>query len=40
VNPALEKIASKRSAAYAELKRAEKAKKAKRIANAVLEKEV
>jgi len=40
VNPALEKAASERSAAYAELKRTEKAKKAKRIADAALEKEV
>ena len=40
VNPALEKVASKRSAVYTELKRAKKAKKAKRIANAVLEKKV
>ena len=31
---------SERSAVYAELKRAEKAEKAKRIANAALEKEV
>jgi hypothetical protein len=40
VNPILEKAASKRSAVYTELKKAEKVKKAKRIANTVLEKEV
>ena len=40
MNPAFEKVASKRSAVYTELKRAEKAKKAKRITNTVLEKEV
>ena len=40
MNSVFEKKVSKKSAIYTELKKAEKAKKAKRIANTVLEKEV